>query len=148
MTLLLYLYSISLRCFINHFIMACHMKLLWVLCSWHVRIRLTSPCKLWSHLHGESKRHFIGKQNMVFQQHHNNFSIRARSFMTVGIFFWCTRGFSMLKRIRFWLKFCCKTTRYGMIKHFNALQICSQSKYCKNWYMCLIILMAMFCDLL
>ena len=87
MTLLLYLYSISLRCFINHFIMACHMKLLWVLCSWHVRNRLTSPCKLWSHLHGESKRHFIGKQNMVFQQHHNNFSIRARSFMTVGNFF-------------------------------------------------------------
>ena len=56
---ILYLYSISLRCFINHFIMACHMKLLWVLCSWHVRTRLTSPRKLWSHLHGKSKRHFM-----------------------------------------------------------------------------------------
>ena len=48
--------------FINHFIMACHIKLRWELCSWHVIIRLTVPCKLWSHLHRESKRHFMGNK--------------------------------------------------------------------------------------
>ena len=132
MTLLLYLYSISLRCFINHFIMACHMKLLWVLCSWHVRNRLTSPCKLWSHLHGESKRHFIGKQNMVFQQHHNNFSIRARSFMTVGNFFnvqeflVCWNGYvsdwSFASKPHFmaWLN---SLTPYKYAPHQNAVKI-------------------------